>query len=46
VPTTPPTVTARGGAQVVVRVGDAQVELGDDFRDETLARVVRVLRTC
>lgn len=41
-----PTVTARAGAQLVVRVGDVQVELGDDFQAETLARVVRVLRTC
>jgi hypothetical protein len=40
------TPTTRARAQVVVRVGDAQVELGDDFRDETLARIVRVLRTC
>jgi len=30
----------------VVRVGDAAVEVGDDFQNETLARVVRVLRAC
>jgi hypothetical protein len=45
-PTLTPTVTGRDGSQIVVRVGGAQIELGDEFRDETLARVVRVLRTC
>lgn len=33
-------------ARYVVRVGDAAVEVGDDFHDETLTRVVRVLRAC
>lgn len=40
-PTTEPRVPAR----YLVRVGDAAIEVGDDFHDETLARVVRVLRT-
>lgn len=33
-------------SRYVVRVGDAAVEVGDDFHDDTLARVVRVLRAC
>ena len=33
-------------ARYLVRVGDAAVEVSDDFCDETLARVVRVLRAC
>ena len=35
-----------GRARYVVRVGDTAIEFGDDFHDETLARVVRVLRAC
>lgn len=42
VPATAPAVPAR----YVVRVGDMAIELGDDFNEETLARVVRVLRAC
>ena len=30
----------------LVRVADATVELGDDFCDETLVRIVRALRSC
>jgi len=41
-----PTAAPRGPARYVVRVGDAMIEVGDDFQDETLARVVRVLRAC
>jgi hypothetical protein len=41
-----PTITPPGRARYVVRVGDTTIEVGDDFRDETLARVVRVLRAC
>jgi hypothetical protein len=33
-------------ARYVVRVGDAAIEVDDDFHDETLARVVHVLRAC
>jgi hypothetical protein len=33
-------------ARYVVRVGDVAIEVDDDFSDETLARVVRVLRAC
>ena len=35
-----------GPARYVVRVGETAVEVGDDFEDDTLARVVRVLRAC
>ena len=42
VPTSAPQVTAR----FVVRLGDAAIEVGDDFQDETLARIMRVLRAC
>jgi hypothetical protein len=41
-----PTTTPASQARYVVRVGDAVVEVGDDFREETLARVMRVLRAC
>ncbi len=30
----------------VVRVGELAIELGDDFRDESLVRLVRALRAC
>jgi DNA-binding transcriptional LysR family regulator len=33
-------------ARYVVRVGDVELELDDDFRDETLRRLVGVLRSC
>ena len=36
----------QAAARYVVRVGDAAIEVGDDFQAETLARVVRVLRAC
>ena len=42
VPTTAPPVPAR----YVVRAADTGIEIGDDFHDETLARTLRVLRTC
>ncbi len=35
-----------GSARYVVRIGETAVEVGDDFEDDTLARVVRVLRAC
>lgn len=35
-----------GPARYVVRIGETAVEVGDDFEDDTLARVVRVLRAC
>ena len=33
-------------ARYVVRVGDVVIEVGEDFTDETLARLVRSLRVC
>lgn len=32
--------------RLVVRVGEVGIEIGDDFSDETLVRLVRALRTC
>lgn len=34
------------GGRYVVRIADAAVELDDAFREDTLARIVRVLRAC
>ena len=42
VPATPPGVNAR----YVVHLDGARVELTDDFREETLVRLVRALRAC
>ena len=41
-------VPAKGlsSARYVIQLGIASVELGDDFRDETLRRIVGVLRSC
>lgn len=33
-------------ARYMVRVGEAEIELADDFRDDTLVRLVRALRAC
>lgn len=41
-----PTPVSHAGARYVVRVGDVALEVDDDFRDETLARIVRALRAC
>ncbi len=41
-----PTSSPKGAGRYVVRVGEAAIEFGDDFHDETLARVVCVLRAC
>jgi hypothetical protein len=32
--------------RLVVRVGEIGIEVGDDFNDETLVRLVRALRAC
>jgi hypothetical protein len=42
VPATPP----RADARYVVHVDGARIELADDFREETLVRLVRALRAC
>jgi transposase-like protein len=36
----------RADARYVVHVSGAQIELADDFREETLVRLVRALRAC
>ena len=41
-----PTAPARAEARYVVRLAGADVELADDFREETLVRLVRALRAC
>lgn len=41
-----PAPLSRSEARYVVRVADAEIELTDDFRDETLVRLVRTLRSC
>jgi hypothetical protein len=33
-------------AVYLVRVGEVEVEVGDDFREETLARLLRVVSRC
>ncbi|MBX3264690.1 MAG: hypothetical protein KF782_33770 [Labilithrix sp.] len=37
---------SRAGQRYVVRVGDAAIEVGDDFDAGTLRQLVEVLRTC
>ena len=46
VPRSAQQVPGSGSARYVVRIGEMVVEVGDDFEDDTLARVVRVLRAC
>lgn len=41
-----PTPTVSSASRYAVRVADATIELGDDFREETLVRIVRALRSC
>ncbi len=41
-----PAPTARDDARYLVRVRDLAIELGPDFDDETLVRLVRALRSC
>jgi transposase-like protein len=41
-----PAPTPRADARYVVHVSGAQIELADDFREETLVRLVRTLRAC
>jgi hypothetical protein len=42
----PTPTTLRPPARYVVRIGDAAIEVDDDFADETLARLVRAVRAC
>ena len=41
-----PASTRQAEARYVVRVAGAEIELAGDFREETLVRLVRVLRSC
>jgi transposase-like protein len=41
-----PAAPSRAAARYVVHVDDARIELADDFREETLLRLVRALRAC
>lgn len=41
-----PAPSAPSAARYAVRIGTAAVEFGDDFREETLRRVVVMLRSC
>jgi len=41
-----PAPAARVEGRYLVRIAGAEIELTDDFRDETLARLVRALRSC
>lgn len=38
--------TASSSAGYAVRIADLTIEVGDDFREETLVRIVRALRSC
>ena len=42
----PATPLHAADARYVVHVDGARIELADDFREETLVRLVRVLRAC
>ena len=41
-----PAAPSRADARYVVHVDGARIELADDFREETLVRLVRALRAC
>jgi hypothetical protein len=41
-----PAEPSRAPARYVVQVDGARIELADDFREETLVRLVRALRAC
>lgn len=41
-----PTSRAHAEARYLVRVADAEIELTEAFREDTLARLVRALRSC
>ena len=46
VPTSRPTTVHGGMGRYVLEVDGARVEFGDDFREETLARIMTVLGAC
>jgi hypothetical protein len=41
-----PTATASGTGRYVLEIGGARIELGDNFCESTLRRLVGVLRSC
>ena len=41
-----PAREASTAARYAVRATDVTIELGDDFREETLVRIVRAVRSC
>jgi hypothetical protein len=41
-----PTAPSRVAGRYVVHVADAEIEVPDDFGEETLVRIVRALRAC
>jgi len=41
-----PAATVVAPARYVLRVGEVAIEFGDDVREETLRRVVGILRSC
>lgn len=41
-----PALSAPSAARYALRIGTAAVEFGDDFREDTLRRVVTMLRSC
>lgn len=41
-----PTATRAAPSRYVLRVGEAEIEFGDDAQEETLRLVVEVLRSC
>ena len=46
VPSSRPSTVTRGAGCYVLEVDGARVEFRDDFQDETLRRIVTVLRAC
>ena len=42
----PPPAASREKPRYTLRVGTVQVEVGDDFVEETLARLLRVAAAC
>ncbi len=41
-----PTTVVRSPKRYAIAIGGASLEFGDDFEDETLRRVLEVLRSC
>jgi hypothetical protein len=41
-----PSSSAIATARYIVKIAETTIEVGDDFREETLVRIVRALRSC